>query len=387
MGKIYDNFSFVKGLSLSNPYGSHREMILNGGKGNILQIEIIKKPKNFSEQLEFRIKTDLPATEFVKFTIMDSDTLFTDKGNRNDTELTSNSRLSLKTAKFTTQFNEKMQKKAFEKRKYVDEIEFSSAECYIMIYHPKSGFSFSEVFDVEEYDFRKKKIKDKGTENKVCYCNRDFTTEEMKKIIMSLRKNTFYNNKTIEYYHEDKLFYKELLLNENEKNNFQILTWVLNQMFNKFKINSCIRKINFLAQMYPETAYFTDLSENNPSSELGKYYGRGFIQLTHPGKEDYRTKNADSYLGYKKFSKLDVISNPDLLCESLNIAADSAGWFWRYGKLLSDGKIKDLNTLADKDNVDEISRLVNGGINARKERLEANKQLKKIFNYERCINK
>jgi predicted chitinase len=134
--------------------------------------------------------------------------------------------------------------------------------------------------------------------------------------------------------------------------------------------------------------FFTDLSENEPSSDLGIHYGRGFIQLTHKGAEDSRTKNADSYLGYKKYSKLDVVTTPDLICKSLESSADSGGWFWRYGKLLKDGSIKDLNTLADNDDANEISRLVNGGENARKERLEANKQFKKIFVYdEECINK
>ncbi len=66
---------------------------------------------------------------------------------------------------------------------------------------------------------------------------------------------------------------------------------------------------------------------------------------------------------------------------------NSTGWFWRFGKRLNDGSIKDLNTLVDIDDADEISRLVNGGNNARKERLEANKQFKKIFIYEDCINK
>ncbi|MDR2205862.1 MAG: hypothetical protein LBE36_06885 [Flavobacteriaceae bacterium] len=247
---------------------------------------------------------------------------------------------------------------------------------------------YRAIINVDELSATSERFKINPPElGKTCFCNRDFTVDEMQRIVKELRGNTFYGGKTIEYYHQDKLFYLEPLLNANEKNNIQILTWVLNQMFEKFKINTCIRKINFLAQMYPETQYFTDLSENNPSSSLGEYCGRGFIQLTHKGKEDARTKNADSYLGYKKFSKLDVISEPDLLCKSLNIAADSAGWFWRYGKLLSNGSIKDLNTLADIDDANEISRLVNGGENARKERLEANKQLKKIFRYESCVNK
>lgn len=258
-------------------------------------------------------------------------------------------------------------------------------------YSWQDGFVFQATItcdglsaNTEEF---KLKFSNQTKSNNICFCKRDFTVDEFKMIVKELRDSTFYNNKTITYFHQDKLFYLEPLLNENEKNNFQIVTWVVNQMFKKFKIDTCIRKINFLSQMYPETKYFTDLSENSPASNLDQYYGRGFIQLTHKGQEDFRTKNADSYLGYKKFSKLDVISEPDLLCKSLNIAADSGGWFWRYGKLLSDGSVKDLNTLADIDNVNEISRLVNGGENARKERLEANKQLKKIFKYENCINK
>lgn len=381
MDNIYNGFKSVKALSLNNPYGTHRDEVMNGGKSNILQIEILKKPKNFSERLEFRIKTDLSVKETVQFSIMDSESIWSTTPDKDDTLLDSNTSLRLGSAKYFIQFTEKMQKIAFE------DTEFSSAECYIKIYHPKVGTVYSEVFNVDEYDFKDKRKVEKNKPNAKCFCNRDFTVEEMKNIVMTLRKNTSYNNKTIEYYHQEKLFYKEPSLNDNEKNNFQILTWVLNQTFNKFKINTCIRKINFLAQMYPETTYFTDLSENNPAPNLGKYYGRGFIQLTHEGKEDVRTKNADSYLGYKKFSKLDVISNPDLLCQSLSIAADSGGWFWRYGKLLSNGLIKDLNTLADVDDANEISRLVNGGEKARQERLEANKQLKKIFKYEKCIRK
>jgi predicted chitinase len=226
-----------------------------------------------------------------------------------------------------------------------------------------------------------------------CYCNRDLTVEEMTNIVKEIRDNTFYYDSvtkkdySITHYHGNKLFYLESLLPKNEKNNYNKLTEVLNKAFSDFNINTCIRKINFLAQMYPETMFFTDLSENFPSTDLGIYYGRGFIQLTHKGDEDSRTKNAVSYLGYKKYSKLDVITTPDLICKSLDNSADSAGWFWRYGKRLNDGSIKDLNSLADKDDANEISRLVNGGENARKERLEANKQLKKIFEYEDCINK
>ena len=223
-----------------------------------------------------------------------------------------------------------------------------------------------------------------------CYCDRDFTVEEVKNIVKLLRDNT-YDKKSklsISRYHSDKLFYKESLLPVQEQNNYVKFTESLNKAFSDFEINTCIRKINFLAQCYVETMYFTDLSENNPSSDLGDYYGRGLIHLTHKGKNDSRTGNAYGYLGYKNYSGLDVITTPDLICKSLETAAHSSGWFWRYGKLLTDGNVKDLNTLADTDDVNEIIRLVTGGQPAKSQRLDAHTELKKIFKYEEeCINK
>lgn len=59
-------------------------------KTRMLQIEILKKPKNFSEILEFKIKTDLLDNETVSFAIMDSDSIWSDKPSKEDTELVSN---------------------------------------------------------------------------------------------------------------------------------------------------------------------------------------------------------------------------------------------------------------------------------------------------------
>lgn len=104
------------------------------------------------------------------------------------------------------------------------------------------------------------------------------------------------------------------------------------------------------------------------------------------GVEDKRTGNASSYLGYKKYSKLDVISNPNLISDSLYQSADSDGWFWEFGKVLEDGNILNLNAIADKDNVDEVSKKVNGGTEALRQRREAYSFLKKFFDYENCTN-
>lgn len=155
MDNIYNGFKSVKALSLNNPYGTHRDDVVNDGKSNILQIEILKKPKNFSERLEFRIKTDLSVKETVQFSIMDSESIWSTTPDKDDTLLDSNTSLRLGSAKYFIQFTEKMQKKAFKIGEYFDEIEGDFAECYIKIYHPKIGTVYSGTFLVEKTVFKK----------------------------------------------------------------------------------------------------------------------------------------------------------------------------------------------------------------------------------------
>lgn len=81
---------------------------------------------------------------------------------------------------------------------------------------------------------------------------------------------------------------------------------------------------------------------NEASGEGWKYRGRGFIQLT--GKENYYRLYLDT--------DLDVIKNPDLLLEEPN-ALRSALWFW---------KLRNINALADKDDLVGIRKKVNGGV-------------------------
>ena len=256
-------------------------------------------------------------------------------------------------------------------------------------------------FDVNATDEKTQKVtinaegRIVNTLNKVCYCDRDFTLIEMQKIISEIRKSTSYNKKSIYSYYTDKLFSNESQLPDEQKN-YEKMNQVLNDTFKKYEINTCIRKIHFLAQAYWETGYFTRTKEVGKNLKYDPYRGRGFMQLTGvvlksgnvvAGIEDSRTKNATAYLGYKKYTDLDVVSSPDLISKSLNISADSGGWFWKYGKLLSDGTILDLNTIADEDNISRISFLVNGGQNGKQERIDAYIALKKVMKYENCFNK
>jgi putative chitinase len=81
---------------------------------------------------------------------------------------------------------------------------------------------------------------------------------------------------------------------------------------------------------------------NTEDGDGAKYIGRGLIQLT--GKENYA--NCGSAIG------VDLLANPDLL-STPKYAALSAGWFWNK---------KGLNAFADADDIDTITKRINGGL-------------------------
>jgi putative chitinase len=92
---------------------------------------------------------------------------------------------------------------------------------------------------------------------------------------------------------------------------------------------------------------------NTEDGDGAKYIGRGLIQLT--GKENYA--NCGNAIG------VDLVANPDLL-STPKYAALSAGWFWNK---------KGLNAFADADDIDTITKRINGGLiglNDRKAKVE-----------------
>lgn len=143
------------------------------------------------------------------------------------------------------------------------------------------------------------------------------------------------------------------------------------QTFKKYNITTPLRIAHFLAQITTETGNFKWLVELgnkayfnkydiqfNPkkAKELGniykgdgyKYRARGFMHLTGRG----------NYQAYKNYSKIDVVTNPDLAAR-IDIALDIAGWFWQKNNI---------NVLADKDDVLGVTKKVNGGTNHLTER-------------------
>ena len=79
-----------------------------------------------------------------------------------------------------------------------------------------------------------------------------------------------------------------------------------------------------------------------------RYRGRGLMQLT--GKDNYRA--------FFKWIGVDPATNPDLVASLY--AVHSAVYFWSINKL---------NNLADRDDIKQITRIVNGGFNGLPERM------------------
>ncbi|QYS89556.1 glycoside hydrolase family 19 protein [Flavobacterium davisii] len=129
-----------------------------------------------------------------------------------------------------------------------------------------------------------------------------------------------------------------------------------------YNINSCKRKLHFLAQVRHESGEFVYQEEIASGSayegreDLGntekgdgiKFKGRGLIQIT--GRKNYT--NYGSYKG----ENFTTTPNNKKLGE-LPYCVDSAGWYWSKNLSI------DLNDYADKDDIIYITYRINGGYN------------------------
>lgn len=120
---------------------------------------------------------------------------------------------------------------------------------------------------VQERSANNGKPVDRAPVEHKCFCHRDFTVDEMKNIILEMR--TFSKNK------QKGLFYeKNCLLSEKDKS-FERLTEEINKAFRTWGINTCMRKIQFLAQCYHESAQFSTTLE----FASGEYYNPPIVRL------------------------------------------------------------------------------------------------------------
>ena len=154
----------------------------------------------------------------------------------------------------------------------------------------------------------------------------------------------------------------------------------LNMYAVHFGINTPLRMAHYLAQVFHESGnlrYVEELASGEAydtgakAKALGNtpekdgdgqlYKGRGFIQLT--GKANYTA------FGKSEWCTVDVVKNPKKVAEyPLNQLASM--WFWDS---------RNLNALADRDDVLGITKRVNGGTNGLANRQYLLRKFKKEF--------
>ena len=192
-----------------------------------------------------------------------------------------------------------------------------------------------------------------------CFCDRDLTEKEVENLI-----------------NKDSLFsHAKCPLHDSVKTYFEV-TKQLNETFRKYKIDTCLKKAHFIAQIEAESDHFNTTVEyasgsayegrsdlGNTKTGDGKLFkGRGLIQLT--GRTNY-TK----YFKYLK--KESLISTPKIIGENIEYTFDSAGWYWVNGSAWGD-----MNPKANEDDLISVSIGVNGGLNGY---LHRKKNLKSIL--------
>jgi predicted chitinase len=163
---------------------------------------------------------------------------------------------------------------------------------------------------------------------------------------------------------------KAVMPNATDANIDKFLPYI-NEAMKKYSINTPKRAVHFLAQLAHESGslrYTEEIASGKAyenRKDLGntqkgdgiKFKGRGLIQLT--GRANY--KSYGDYIGLDLTKYPKRVADPDL-------AVDVAGWFWNKNNL---------NNLADKDNIEGITKRINGGFNGLNDRKKHLKKAKK----------
>jgi putative chitinase len=146
-------------------------------------------------------------------------------------------------------------------------------------------------------------------------------------------------------------------------------------LLNGYHINTPLRLAHFLAQIEHESGGFKYLTELGSKSYFDKYEGRKDLGNTQKG-DGYKFRGRGyiqvtgryNYTALSKDTRIDFLNKPELLEQEAN-AMVSACWFWSK---------KNLNALADKDDLIGITKRINGGatgLNDRRNKLAKWKKL------------
>ena len=145
----------------------------------------------------------------------------------------------------------------------------------------------------------------------------------------------------------------------------------LNKTLKQYNITTCLRKAHFIAQLAHESAEFLYNEEQGVTdAHYGGYKGRGYIQISLKG----------AYDSYGKYVNVNFLGSNNVKMAQLPYSIDSAGWFWTKFKW------KDLNELADKNDIIGISAIVNGGFNGFNDRIKYFERGVDSLNIKSCAN-
>ena len=160
---------------------------------------------------------------------------------------------------------------------------------------------------------------------------------------------------------------------------------VINLAMHAYEITECIDKAHFLAHVALETDFLRTTQEyKNRDGSIPShwhnyigghdYHGRGLIQLTH-------NSNYLAYSRRKNNNGINYDENRELVASSLEVATDSACWYWRNGSAWGD-----MSTYAKSNDFIYTTIGVNGGFNHFQERKEFLQELAKRLNIKSCLS-
>lgn len=137
--------------------------------------------------------------------------------------------------------------------------------------------------------------------------------------------------------------------------------------FPRRRIDAPLRIAHFLAQAAHETTGFRDMVELGPEAYFRRYDGRADLGNTQPGDgARFRGRGIFQLTGranYRRFGGrlgLDLESRPEVAAEP-PIAVALAGLYWVD---------RGLNAYADADEVELVTRRINGGLNGLRDRID-----------------
>jgi predicted chitinase len=163
---------------------------------------------------------------------------------------------------------------------------------------------------------------------------------------------------------------------EGNDNLMRSLVTPLNDTLPSYGIDTRLRISHFLAQAAHETGHFRTLVEYGPDSYFTRYDGRRDLEnsvpgdgLRYKGRGIFQLTGRINYRVYGKRLNIDLENNPALAAQgpvSVKIACE----YW---------KAKGLSGWADRDDVKEITRRINGGYNGLQDRIDKLARAKSCF--------